>query len=102
MNMKVLTVADETVLANLCLVHSHLILNLKKVRELNAAGSGIAGIVIATKSGYLAPNQLYINVQAAIEQELKLCREMGLSPSARTRLNTVSSGSEPDDPWAKL
>ena len=104
MDMKVLTVADQTVLASLCLVHSHLILNLKKVRELNAAGdSGIAGIVIATKSGYLAPNQLYLNVQTAIEQELKLCRELGLSPSARTRINTVSNGPEDlNDPWAKL
>ena len=101
--MKVITVADETVLASLCIVHSNLIANLQKVRELNASGpSGIAGIVIATKSGYLAPNQLYINVQTAMDQELKLCRELGLTPSARTRIHAVLDKAEPDDPWAKL
>ena len=101
--MRVITVADETVLASLCITHSNLIANLQKVSELNANGpSGIAGIVIATKNGYLAPNQLYTNVQSAMEQELKFCRELGLTPSARTRINTVSEKEKTDDPWGKL
>jgi P27 family predicted phage terminase small subunit len=103
LSMRILTVADETVLASLCITHSNLIANLNKVRELNANGSsGISGIVIATKTGYLAPNQFYLNVQTAMEQELKFCRELGLTPSARTRINTVSTKESSDDPWGKL
>ncbi len=98
LRMKVLTEADGLVLANLCIVHSHLILQLSKMREFNAQSkSGLAGMVIQTKSGYLALNQLYSNVQACMEQELKLCRELGLTPSARSRMNTEKSKGENDD-----
>ena len=89
LRMKVLTEADGLVLANLCIVHSHLLLQLTKMREFNTQSkSGLAGMVIQTKSGYLALNQLYANVQGCMEQELKLCRELGLTPSARSRMNT--------------
>lgn len=103
--MKVLTEADGLVLANLCLVHSHLLLNLKEMRLLNTGSkSGMAGMIIANKGGYISPNQIYLNVRDAIEQELKLCREFGLSPSSRTRIETAAGKprEQADDPWAKF
>lgn len=94
--MKVLTEADGLVLANLCLAHSALLLNLAKMRELNAQGkSGLGGMVIQTKSGYLALNQIYANVQASMEQELKLCRELGLTPSSRSRVLAEKPADKP-------
>ena len=100
LGMRVLTSGDGLILANLCLVHSNLIANLRRVRELNEGGkSGIGGIVIATSTGYLAPNQFYLNVKSAMDQELKLCRELGLTPSARTRINTVTEQKKPANAW---
>jgi P27 family predicted phage terminase small subunit len=94
--MRVLTEADGLILANLCLAHSHLMVNLGKMRDLNAQGkSGIAGMIVQTKTGYLALNQIYANVTACMEQELRYCRELGLSPSARSRLQI--SEEEPQD-----
>jgi phage terminase small subunit len=81
-------------------VHSNLIANLRRVRELNEGGkSGIGGIVIATSTGYLAPNQFYLNVKSAMDQDLRLCRELGLTPSARTRINTVTEQKKPANAW---
>lgn len=102
--MKILTEADGMLIANYCLVHADMLWNLEQVQKLNAASKNkVSGVVIATKNGYLAPNQFYLNVQNAIERLLKLGKEMGLSPSARTRI--MASGKEekqPDDPWQQL
>ena len=91
--MRVLTEADGMVLTNLCLVHSALVANLQAMREMNKSGRKLGGYVIATKNGYLAINQFYANVREAMEQELKFCRELGLSPSARARMQV-----EKDEP----
>jgi P27 family predicted phage terminase small subunit len=120
LRMRVLTEADATVLGSLCLTHSHLVRSLKAMRVLNAlpvpldlpdevedakttpytVTLGIAGMVMETKTGYLAMNQIYANVTAAIDQELKLCRELGLTPSARSRLQTSATPQEkPANKW---
>jgi P27 family predicted phage terminase small subunit len=116
LSMRVLTEADATVLASLCLTHSHLLRNLEAMRQLNgmtkappADGAedtdltvtlGIAGMVVETKTGYLAANQIYLNVTAAIDLELKLCRELGLTPSARTRIQTTGNAqAQPENKW---
>lgn len=118
LRMRVLTEADATVLASLCLTHSHLVRSLKAMRTLNelpvaeptedegtkttpyTVTLGVAGMVMETKTGYLAMNQIYANVQAAIDQELKLCRELGLTPSARSRLQTSATPQEkPANKW---
>lgn len=89
LRMRVLSEADGLILANLCLVHSHLMLNLEKMRQFNQQSkSGLAGMIVQTKSGYVALNQIYGNVQSCMEQQLKLCRELGLRPSSRSRIQT--------------
>jgi P27 family predicted phage terminase small subunit len=113
--MRVLTEADGNLLATYCLTHSNLLRNLEAVNTLNAAGSEkskstgksdaitkFSGVVIATKTGYLAPNQFYINVNNCIEQLLKLGRELGLTPAARTRIQVGKERAAPDDPWADM
>jgi len=116
LRMRVLTEADATVLASLCLTHSHLLRNLEAMRVLNGLATappadeaadaavtvalGIAGMVVETKTGYLAANQIYLNVTAAIDLELKLCRELGLTPSARTRIQTTGATKQaPVNKW---
>lgn len=117
LRMRVLTEADTTVLASLCLTHSHKLRSLAAMRALNAlplaeptedggrttpyvVTLGIAGMVMETKTGYLAMNQIYANVTAAIDQELKLCRELGLTPSARSRLQTSATPQQkPANKW---
>jgi len=103
LRMKVLTEADSTVLASLCLTHSHLLRSLDAMRKFNLLDekTGIAGMVLKTKTGYLAMNQIYANVTNAIDQELKLCRELGLTPSARTRIQmSGSAAKDPESKWA--
>ena len=101
LRMRVLTEADATVLASLCITHSHLLTNLEAMRKLNQdSKSGLAGMIIQTKTGYLAANQIYLNVTAAIDQELKLCRELGLTPSARSRIQTNGAATaKPESKW---
>jgi P27 family predicted phage terminase small subunit len=102
LRMRVLTEADATVLGSLCLTHSHLIRNLEAMRKFNAKDekNGLAGMILQTKTGYLAMNQIYANVTAAIDQELKLCRELGLTPSARSRIQTNGTQQKPENKWA--
>lgn len=102
LRMRVLTEADATVLGSLCLTHSHLIRNLEAMRKFNTKDekNGLAGMILQTKSGYLAINQVYANVTAAIDQELKLCRELGLTPSARSRIQTSGPQQKPVNKWA--
>jgi phage terminase small subunit len=90
------------VLGSLCLTHSHLIRNLEAMRKFNAKDekNGLAGMILQTKTGYLAMNQIYANVTAAIDQELKLCRELGLTPSARSRIQTNGTQQKPENNWA--
>jgi P27 family predicted phage terminase small subunit len=102
LRMRVLTEADATVLGSLCLTHSHLLRNLAAMRRFNAKDekNGIAGMILQTKTGYLAANQIYLNVTAAIDQELKLCRELGLTPSARSRIQTSETEKQqPVNKW---
>jgi P27 family predicted phage terminase small subunit len=120
LRMRVLTEADTTVLASLCLTHSHMLRSLAAMRALNAVPVaaeltdgeewvkvppytetlGIAGMVIETKTGYLAANQIYLNVMSAMDQEVRLCKELGLTPSARSRLQTSARPQQkPANKW---
>ncbi len=100
LRMRVLTEADSTVLASICMTHSHLLRNLAAMRKLNEdSKSGLAGMILQTKTGYLAANQIYLNVTAAIDLELRLCRELGLTPSARSRLQ--ANGGAQQQPASK-
>jgi P27 family predicted phage terminase small subunit len=78
--MKVLTEADGIALGNLCQAYTTM---LKAQAQLNKSG-----ILYKTKSGYVQQSPLIGIVNGQIEIINRLCREFGLTPSARSRILT--------------
>ena len=80
LRMRILTEADGMALANLCQAYSTM---TKAQEQLNKAG-----ILYKTKSGYIQQSPLLGIVNSQIEIINRLCREFGLTPSARSRILT--------------
>lgn len=90
--IRVLTEADLIALEKLAKATAE---RVKYERQLDEAGP-----LYRTKSGYVQVSPLYSVVSGLRETELKLLREFGMTPSSRTRVNTV--GSKPGaDPLAE-
>ena len=87
--MRVLTEADEIPLGNLCIQYATLI---KAQRLLDKSG-----LLLKTKSGYVQQSPLVAIVAGCVEQVNKLCREFGLTPASRTRIQAV-----PEDPRSSM
>lgn len=93
--MKVLTEADYIALASLCQTYSTMV---KAQEQLNKSG-----ILFKTPSGYVQQSPLIGIVNTCTEKIVALCREFGLTPSARARVQTnQQEAAEADDPWARL
>jgi P27 family predicted phage terminase small subunit len=94
--MKVLTEADYIALANLCGSFSMLI---KAQTDLNKTG-----LLFKTATGYVQQSPLIGIITRCTEQVNALCREFGLTPSARTRIATTDGKSpeKANDPWASF
>lgn len=93
--MKVLTEADYIALASLCQTYSTMV---KAQEQLNKSG-----ILFKTPSGYVQQSPLIGIVNSCTEKIVTLCREFGLTPSARARVQTnQQEAAEADDPWARL
>jgi len=82
--MRVLTEADGIALASLCAQYSLLQQAQVKLQK--------TGLLFKTKSGYVQQSPLVGIVSACVDQLNKLCREFGLTPASRTRLQVA-----PDD-----
>jgi len=101
--MKVLTEADRSVVADLSVLQSCYLRAWKQVRELNAAAQhGIGGMIIRTKTDYLAEHMLFSQVKTLTEIKRRLYAEVGLTPSARTRIQTTSTAKGDVNPFAEL
>lgn len=81
-DMRVLTEADLVALEGLALVTTQRI-----EQEANLAK---AGPLYKTSTGYITISPQFFIVGQLRERELKLLREFGLTPSARTRVQTVA------------
>ena len=93
--MKVLTEADYIALASLCQTFSTMV---KAQEQLSNSG-----ILFKTPSGYVQQAPLIGVVNNCTEKIVTLCREFGLTPSARSRMLTnQTEASKEDDPWARL
>lgn len=79
--MRVLTEADYIALGNLCQAYSTLIDAQKKLSK--------AGILYKTKSGYIQQSPLLGIVNSQMALINALLRELGLTPSSRTRVSTI-------------
>lgn len=116
-----LTIGDGIVLGNLCEVRSRRLAiarairerELRAARELVAAAkkkgmkltarqvsvaASEASIVMKTPSGYMQQHPLVGMLNAALDQENKLCRELGLTPSARSGMKLTGSMAPSIDP----
>jgi P27 family predicted phage terminase small subunit len=87
--MKLLTEADYIALANLCQAFSRMV---KAERELAESG-----LLYTTRSGYVQQNPLISIINSSVETITKLCREFGLTPSSRSRIQLMPSEAEQKD-----
>lgn len=93
--MKVLTEADYIALASLCQTYSTMV---KAQEQLNKTG-----ILFKTPSGYVQQSPLIGIVNSCTEKIVTLCREFGLTPSARSRVQSNQPEmAKDDDPWTRL
>jgi P27 family predicted phage terminase small subunit len=94
LEMRILSEADYMALSTLCQAYSTM---AKAQEQLNATG-----ILFKTPSGYVQQSPLISIVNQNAELVTKLCREFGVTPSARSRVNAEPPESRADDPWAAL
>ena len=93
--MRVLTEADYLSLANLCQAYSTLV---KAQKKLNATG-----LLVKAPSGYPMQSPLITIINQNTDIVTKLCREFGLTPSARSRVQALpEQKSKEYDPWDRL
>ena len=76
--MRVLTEADGIALANLCQQYAMLQQAQVKLQK--------TGLLMKTKSGYIQQSPLVGIISSTVDQVNKLCREFGLTPASRTRI----------------
>jgi P27 family predicted phage terminase small subunit len=82
-HMRLLTEADYMALANLCQAYSRMVKAERKLAE--------AGLLYKTQSGYVQQSPLLSVINTSVETITKLCREFGLTPSSRSRIQLMSS-----------
>jgi P27 family predicted phage terminase small subunit len=82
MRMRVLTEADGYALASLCQTYSTMVKAQEKLNE--------SGFLYKSPSGYVMQSPVLAVVNQCIENIVKLSREFGLTPAARSRVSTTS------------
>ncbi len=88
-HMKLLTEADYMALGNLCQAYSRMVKAERKLSE--------AGLLYKTQSGYVQQSPLLSVINTSVETITRLCREFGLTPSSRSRIQLLSSENERSD-----
>jgi P27 family predicted phage terminase small subunit len=88
-HMKLLTEADYIALSNLCQAYSRMVKAERKLAE--------AGLLYKTQSGYVQQSPLLSIINSSVETITKLCREFGLTPSSRSRIQLSSSETSQQD-----
>jgi P27 family predicted phage terminase small subunit len=86
--MKVLTEADGLMLGSLCNAVSTIAKAQQKLKE--------TGPLLKAPSGYPMQNPLIAIINQATDTLIRLCREFGLSPASRTRIQTAIKESDID------
>lgn len=88
-HMKLLTEADYMALGNLCMAYSRMVKAERKLAE--------AGLLYKTQSGYVQQSPLLSIINSSVETISKLCKEFGLTPSSRSRIQLMSSENQQGD-----
>lgn len=92
--MRVLTEADQVMLACLCQTYSRLIDAQAELK--------VAGLLYQTPSGYIQQSPLLGVINTSIGTIARLSAEFGLTPSARVRLHTEAADETPKNKWADV
>jgi P27 family predicted phage terminase small subunit len=92
--MRVLTEADYLALANLCVQYSTLVSAQKQLNK--------SGLLLKTPNNFVVTSPLIGIVARATKVVNDLCREFGLTPSARSRVQTSDTGTKAEDPWERF
>ena len=85
---QLLTEADQISLANLCQAYATMAAAQKLLNR--------SQIIFQTPSGYVQQSPLFSVITTSMELINKLCREFGLTPSSRSRLNVGRVEKETD------
>lgn len=94
-DMRVLTEADGLILAALCQTYSRWV-----EASTQLAQSGL--IYRTSKSRYVQQNPLLGIVNTCLSQITQFCRELGLTPSARSSIQTTEPKSKTENKFKKL
>ena len=95
LGMRVLTEADYMALSMLCQAYSTMAAAQDQLNK--------TGILFKTPSGYVQQSPLISIVNQNAELVTKLCREFGVTPSARSRVQARQADkAKADDPWARF
>ena len=90
--MRVLTEADYMALANLCSSWSTMITAQKQIQT--------AGMLYKSqKTNYVQISPLWTIVQQSMKQVNEILKEFGMTPAARTKVQTVPGKPAESDPW---
>jgi P27 family predicted phage terminase small subunit len=97
--MKVLGEPDYIALANLCAAYSTLV----KAREEQSrlAAEGKPALLIRTPNGFFQTSPLITIINDQVKIITTLLREFGMTPSARSRVQTQQPG-DSGDPWDNI
>src|SRR5579862_4638967 len=87
--IKLLTEADYMPLGALCQAYSTM---TKAQRKLNESG-----LLFKTPSGYVQQSPLFSIINSSMETITRLCKEFGLTPSSRSRIQLQSAENETGD-----
>jgi len=94
MDMRVMTKGDYIVLGNLCQSYSTM---AKAQAILNETG-----MLVRSPSGYMQQSPLLGIINQCVARINLLCRELGLTPASRTKVNMIEKKAEPTNKWTAL
>jgi P27 family predicted phage terminase small subunit len=90
--IRVLSIADGIALANLCAAFSILSQAHQAMRLASKAGG--TGLLMKCPGGYVQQSPLVGIINGQVEIINKLLREFGLTPSSRTRIETLAESAD--------
>lgn len=85
-NSGVLTAAEQSIFAAYCQAYSRWVQAERKIQQLG-------DLVVKTRNGHQIPNPYLPVANKAMEQMRGFANELGLTPSARARINSVNDDS---------
>jgi P27 family predicted phage terminase small subunit len=90
--IRVLSIADGLELANLCQAYS-LLVQAHQAMQLASKGGG-SGLLMRTPAGYVQQSPLLGIINGQVEIINRISREFGLTPSSRTRIETLTESAD--------